>query len=828
MSLRYRLFLWVSGLFIVVSLCSYFSENYVAQSQLHKAQAELRKKILAISEKRRVELQSFLASVIAEDEIKINVVLNNISSYSPQALRFGPTSNNLQKGTWGDASDLLLGYQWIDFIQNTNQGKVTAGIIPQKTAMDSFYRFKIDEDLSWIYNANLKKNSAPFLGVRVPYSLVTSSPLVEILVRMPGAVPDIYLLFDIKDLVDLDKKDLESIFLNEGQKTFPPIPIKWTEGYEFDVDPFVKAFQRGRHLLLSQKIKIPGYSSDEIQQKRALAISQPDARVSFVPKQEHLFSIGNGEMMKRFEEISLRYTQVNMIWALSAMFDSQIFGDSLFSFPSPTAAVLFDDDNALGAGIVTKDVLFEQRIYDDSSYYKNNASKDPSSNLATSLSIITLPELKRIFIANTAQLNLSSDQNIQPPDDARTGYLTLGVDANHILQRLVLAVGQAAILVRGKEPLSGYSLLGEKMDIDRDVDLDIVQMQMQKSGIVSWNHQNYFFMNIQPFPDVDLHFFLLNPESKEFALLHDLETGSQQVVDSIRLNIHIAGLVGLLIAILLLHNISRNITQPIIQLAAATGDIVQGSLQQIKLSLPPQKHNDEIAVLCRSFEEMVTGLQEKEKVKAVLNKVVSQEIAQEILKGSIHLGGEEKKVTVLFADIRDFTAITQNMLPQQVIDLLNACMTKISQSIDRNKGVIDKYVGDEAMALFGAPLSRSEDAFNAIKSAIEIVESINEWNRQRFLSGKLPIELGMGIHTGQMLAGNMGSENRLNYTVIGSSVNLASRVCDFAKGMEILITKQTLDEPLVKESIDFEALPPMQFKGFDNRVEVYRVIRIKK
>jgi class 3 adenylate cyclase len=825
-SLRYRLFLWVSGLFIVVSICSYFLENYVAQHQLHKAQGELRKKILAISEKRRMELQSFLASVIAEDEIKIDVVLNNISSYSPEALRFGPTSNNWKKGTWGDTSDLLLEYQWIDFIQNTNQGKVTAGIIPQKSAMGSFYRLKIDEDLSWVYSANLKKEPVPLLGVRVPYSLVTPSPLVEILVRIPGAVPDIYLLFDVKDLTDPAKKDLEPIFFNEGQKIFPPIPIKWTEGYEFDVDPFVKAFQRGRHLLLSQKIKIPEYSLDAMQRKMALAISQPsDRSISFLPKKEHLFSTDNQEMMKqRFEEISLRYTQINMIWTLSALFDSQIFGGSLFSFPSPTAAVLFDDDDALGVGTVVKDVFFEKRLYDDSGYYKNNGSKDPSSNLAASLSIIALPELKRVFIANTAQLNLC----IETPDVARTGYLTLGVDADHILQRLVLAVGQAAILVRGGEPLSGYLLSGEKMDIDKDIDLDFEEMQLQKSGVVPWNQENYFFMNIQPFPDIDLHFFLFNPESKEFALLRDLETGSQQVIDSIRLNIHIAGLVGLLIAILLLHNISRNITQPIIQLAAATGDIVQGSLQQIKLSLPPQKHNDEIAVLCRSFEEMVTGLQEKEKVKAVLNKVVSQEIAQEILKGSIHLGGEEKKVTVLFADIRDFTAITQNMLPQEVIDLLNTCMTKVSQSIDRNKGVIDKYVGDEAMALFGAPISRSEDAFNAIKSAMEIVESVNEWNNERRSSGQFPIELGMGIHTGQVLAGNMGSENRLNYTAIGSSVNLASRVCDGAKRMEILITEQTLNEPLVKESIDFEAIPPMQFKGFENLIAVYRVIRIKK
>jgi adenylate cyclase len=278
---------------------------------------------------------------------------------------------------------------------------------------------------------------------------------------------------------------------------------------------------------------------------------------------------------------------------------------------------------------------------------------------------------------------------------------------------------------------------------------------------------------------------------------------------------------------LLLHTISRRITKPIIQLAAATKDVAEGRLDQVKLSLPPYKHHDEIAVLCHSFEEMVKGLQEKEKVKGVLNKVVSTEIAQEILKGSIHLGGEEKTVTVLFADIRDFTRITQNMPPQKVIDLLNTCMTKVSKLVDSNKGVIDKYVGDSAMALFGAPLARKEDTFDAIKSALEMIQSMKQWNQERTALGEPAIELGVGIHTGSMLVGNMGAENRLNYTVIGSNVNLASRLCKAAKGMEILMTKDTLDQPFVKERVEVEEISPLQFKGFDKVVNVFRVLKIK-
>ncbi len=823
MSLRYRLFLWVSGLFVVISACSYIIENYVTRRELNKAQQNLRKEILEMSEKRRIDMQDFLASVIAEEVVRLDAILNNISSFSPQALRFGPTSSNAQKGTWGDASDLLLEYKWVDFIQNSNQGKATATLIPQQNVMDAVYRIDIDEDLSWIYMGGLEEPPTPYFAVRVPYSLIAHSSMAitgEALEQIPGAVPIPYLLFDVKNVMESSTKDPQPIF--ESGKTWPPIAVQWTQGYELDLDLFVKAFQRGKDLLATKKIQPPQYTLSQIKQKIDEAVSHQDGRLNPIPTETLLSSVSEQQMMrKKFEEIALSYTQINMIWMLIAMFDSGVFGNDLFAFPSPEAATVFSSNNAVGVGIDTKNVCFSKRIFDDSAYYQSNAPKDPHSNLGTSLAVIPSPNSEYVFLGNTAEINVNS------LDAKRIGYLTLGVNSDFILQRLVMAIRQAAVLVHGGNPVSAYSERGQKIEIGQSQSLPFAQMLQQKSGIVSWDNENYFYMNVQPFPSVDLHFFLFNPESKEFALLRDLESGSQRVVDAIRLNTHIAGLVALLIAILLLHNISRRITKPIIQLARATDDVVEGRLDQIKLSLPPLKHNDEIAVLCHSFEEMVKGLQEKEKVKGVLNKVVSREIAQEILKGSIHLGGEEKKVSVLFADIREFTKLTQNMQPQAVVDLLNTCMTKISQVIDKNNGVIDKYVGDEAMALFGAPISRSKDAFDAIKSGLEMIQSIEEWNRQRNARGEVSIELGIGIHTGQMLAGNMGAENRLNYTVIGSNVNLASRLCGAAKRMEILITKDTLDEPFVKERFLYEAVPPLQFKGIDKPVEVYKVVRIK-
>ncbi len=810
MSLRYRLFLWVSGLFIVVSICSYFLENFVAQKELKRAQLKLRQEILKISEQHRIDIQNYLASAIAENEVRIDAILNNLSSFSPQALRFGPTAANALKGTWGDTSELLVENKWIDFIQNSNEGKITAALIPKPNGMDSVYRIPIDEDLCWVYDSS----PVAYLGVQVPYSLSVHT-VGEVLEQVQGVVPSAYFLFDVEAMKTASAT--QPIF---SDKDWSPISVKWTEGYELDVQPFVRAFQRGRDLLLSNKIQPPQMTQDQLNQKIDTATMQQNGMLNPIPTETLLSSVSNELLMKkRFEEIALRYTQINVIWVLIAMFDSGVFGSDLFSFPSPSGATVFSQSQLLGAGIETKGVLFPDRVFDDSAYYLANASNDPHSNLGTSLAVISSPAFNRVFLGNTAQFltkNLSQE---------RIGYLTLGVDTDFVLQKLVLAAHRAAVLVHGGKPLSAYSETGEKIDIGKNFDLPFARMLDQETGLISWDQHDYFFIRVQPFPKVDLHFFLFNPEEKEFALLHDLEIGSQQVVDTIRLNTHLAGVAALLIAIVLLHNISRNITKPIVQLAKAAGDVAEGHLDQVKL--PPQKHNDEIATLCRSFGEMVKGLQEKEKVQGVLNKVVSTEIAREILKGGIHLGGEVKRVTVLFADIREFTNMTQNMPPQEVVTLLNQCMTKISQVIDKNGGVIDKFVGDEAMALFGAPVDQPLAALNAVKSGVEIIESIKEWNKERRASGAFPIELGIGIHTGPMLAGSMGAENRLNYTVIGSNVNLAFRLCACAKRMEILITKDTLDERSVKERIEYAAMPPMQFKGFDQPVDVYRVLKIK-
>jgi adenylate cyclase len=127
------------------------------------------------------------------------------------------------------------------------------------------------------------------------------------------------------------------------------------------------------------------------------------------------------------------------------------------------------------------------------------------------------------------------------------------------------------------------------------------------------------------------------------------------------------------------------------------------------------------------------------------------------------------------------------------------------------------------MALYGAPLPYSDSALRAIITALEMMEALKKWNRERTLENLPEVNAGIGIHTGLVVAGNMGAETRLNYTVLGANVNLASRLCAHAEAMQILITEATLNELHVRESIIVEELPPMQFKGFSEPVKTYAV-----
>jgi adenylate cyclase len=218
---------------------------------------------------------------------------------------------------------------------------------------------------------------------------------------------------------------------------------------------------------------------------------------------------------------------------------------------------------------------------------------------------------------------------------------------------------------------------------------------------------------------------------------------------------------------------------------------------------------------------MTRGLLLRERYRAVLSKVVSQDVAEELMKGDVELGGESRLVTVIFADIRGFTPLTEGMEPQEVIGLLNECMEYLSQAIDAEGGVVDKFIGDAVMAVFGAPAAQDDHARRAVRAAIRMRVAMATFNAIRASRGDEGLAIGVGVNSGVAVAGNMGSSNRMNYTVVGDVVNLASRLSDQAQPGEILIGGSTLS--LAGPGLKASPLGGRALKGFSAEVEVYSV-----
>ncbi len=217
---------------------------------------------------------------------------------------------------------------------------------------------------------------------------------------------------------------------------------------------------------------------------------------------------------------------------------------------------------------------------------------------------------------------------------------------------------------------------------------------------------------------------------------------------------------------------------------------------------------------------------EKQEIKNAFQCYVSPEVMQEILANpdKNYLNTAKREMSVLFSDLRDFTSLSETLPPEQIVEILNEHFDTMVQIILKNKGTLDKFVGDEIMALFGAPLYTESHTLKAIKTAIEMQKAQKELSKRFKKKFGVEVNIGIGVNTGEMVIGNIGAKQRMNYTVIGDSVNVAARLCAVAQGGEILITEKTYAE--VKKLVKVKELEPVRLKGKAKSVQVYRVIDI--
>ena len=266
--------------------------------------------------------------------------------------------------------------------------------------------------------------------------------------------------------------------------------------------------------------------------------------------------------------------------------------------------------------------------------------------------------------------------------------------------------------------------------------------------------------------------------------------------------------VGLIFA----HRLSR----PVRDLVKGTAEIKQGNYD-VRV---PKSTTDELGDLADAFNEMAAGLALKEKYRSVLQLVTDRSVADELMSGAVQLGGETREVSVIFCDIRGFTAISQGMPPAEVVAMLNEHMSALTHVVHEHHGVVDKFVGDAVMTLFGAPKSYGQDAVSAVRCAWGMIREREKLNA----TSSRALRIGIGIATGPALAGCMGSEQRLNYTVIGERVNLAARLCSQAGPMDIIIDEAT--RAALPADFQTEPMGSLTLKGFSDPVPAHRVISV--
>jgi adenylate cyclase len=236
---------------------------------------------------------------------------------------------------------------------------------------------------------------------------------------------------------------------------------------------------------------------------------------------------------------------------------------------------------------------------------------------------------------------------------------------------------------------------------------------------------------------------------------------------------------------------------------------------------------DELEDLASGFNTMVDGLKERDKLRTTFGKYMTATVMDHLLAGKVQLGGESLKVTILFTDIRSFTTISEKMDPQHLVGLLNEYFTEMVGIVMSEDGVVDKYIGDAIMAVFGAPVPKPEDPVNAVRAAVKMRRALVELNARLAERGVPTLRTGIGIHTGEVVAGNIGSEKRMEYTVIGDAVNLASRLETSTKdlGVNVLISEDTYE--LTRHVVEARPVKEITVKGRKQPVMTYEVLGIK-
>lgn len=281
----------------------------------------------------------------------------------------------------------------------------------------------------------------------------------------------------------------------------------------------------------------------------------------------------------------------------------------------------------------------------------------------------------------------------------------------------------------------------------------------------------------------------------------------------------------IILGLLLSLGLSKYFSSPIMKLRESTKALGEGNFDH-QVSI---KRNDELGDLGSAFNKMAEGLALKEKIKDSFGRYVTPEIVDLILANpdTQWMKGSEVEATVLFVDIRDFTSLSEHKEPASIVELLNDYFTRVTDIVVKHDGHLNKFVGDEVMAVFGTPVPNPQHAEAAVRAALDIQEEIARLDQEKKMED-VAIQVGIGINSGTIVAGNLGSQKRMEYTVIGDNVNVASRLTSRAKAGEILISRQTYELIKNKNSLKVEKKRITPVRGRKMKIAIFNVLSIEE
>jgi len=281
-----------------------------------------------------------------------------------------------------------------------------------------------------------------------------------------------------------------------------------------------------------------------------------------------------------------------------------------------------------------------------------------------------------------------------------------------------------------------------------------------------------------------------------------------------------------LIAILIAFVMSRHLSRPIHNLVDASKAIGGGNYQY-QLS---ERRNDEIGELACALNQMAKGLLKKNQVEDAFSRYVSSNVARKVLENldEVQLGGKHVHASVLFADIVGFTSLSEKHPAEEITLMLNEYFSCISAIAKEYNGHIDKFMGDCAMLVFGVPEHTNDHSFNAVACAVMIRDTVIQLNEQRVKQNKIPIHFKIGVNTGIMVAGNLGSSDRMEYTVIGDPVNMASRLAGIADSDQIIVLEEFFKQDDIRKRVNAKANRVIQVRGKQDAVSTWTIKNIKQ